>query len=93
MALEFINEETIYSEDSFPSREGLLDIIEDIKTLYYLKEIKRGILKSIINKEQRYIVSLSEFNAESWTLNKVIKILKSKGYWITETNESITILW
>ena len=93
MALQFINDQTIYLPEDFPSREDLLNMTEDIKIIYYLQYIKKNMLISIINNQKQYTLNLIELNSEPWILNKVIKILKSKGYWITETNESITILW
>lgn len=93
MAFIFNNDNYIYNIDEFPSREELLNITEDIKVTYYLHYIKKKMLMSIIDNQKQCILFFSEFNIEQWTLNKVIKILKTKGYWITEDNEKITILW
>jgi len=96
MSDKFINENTIYSLEEFPTREELLNIKDEIKVKYYLQHIKKNILLSIINNQSYYTLNITtnmELKIEPWILSKVIKILKSKGYWITEESQEIKILW
>lgn len=96
MSEKFINENTIYSSEDFPTREELLNIKDEIKVKYYLQYIKKNILLSIINNQSYYTLNITtnmELKIEPWILSKVIKILKSKGYWITEESQEIKILW
>jgi len=93
MSNNFINNNYVYSNDLFPTRDEILNLVEDIKISNYLQIIKKNMLNAIINNEKQCILNFNDVNLDPWILNKVIILLREKGYWITETETHIIILW
>lgn len=93
MTTNIINDNYIINIDEFPSRDELLNITEEIKINHCLQYLKKHIITAIINSEKNCTINFNDITVGIWILNKVLNLLKNKGYWINETNNDFTIYW